>query len=80
MSLTTTQNVTLAAYALALSIWSGNIMLGSGGSWLAGAVPVVGWGYTLVRFDLGRSGFALMAVLWLICLGAVVVLRAVPKR
>ena len=43
----TVQRITLAAYALALSVWSGNIMLGSGWHWLAGAVPVVGWGYTL---------------------------------
>jgi hypothetical protein len=30
------QNVTLAAYAVALCVWSGNIMLGAGGHWLAG--------------------------------------------
>jgi hypothetical protein len=34
--LKTLQNVLLAAYAVALSVWSGNIMLGGGVRWLAG--------------------------------------------
>ena len=78
----TAQHITLAAYALALSVWSGNIMLGSGGHWLAGAAPVAGWCFTLARFDLWASAFALMMALWFSCTAAVVVLRVVgsPSR
>ena len=54
-------------------------MLGAGGHWLAGAAPVAGWLYTVSRFDLWASGFAVMAALWLVCLGAVVVLRGVGR-
>ena len=69
------QIVLLVAYTLGLSVWSGIIMLGSGGHWVAGAVPVLGWFYTLAKFDLWSSGFSQMAVLWLVCLGAVLLLR-----
>ena len=41
-----------------------------------GALPVAGWGYALAKLDLWRSGFALMAALWLVCSGSVVVLRS----
>ncbi|GAG14230.1 unnamed protein product [marine sediment metagenome] len=75
MRLRSFQIATLAAYAVALSVWSGNIMLGGGGHWLAGAVPVVGWLRTLAKLDLWSSGFTLMAALWVACVAAIVVLR-----
>ena len=37
------QNITLTLFAIALSIWSGNIAEGAGGLWFVGVLPVAGW-------------------------------------
>ena len=79
MRVATIRYIALTVYALALSVWSGNIIVGAGGSWLAGAVPVVGWFNTVASHDLWTTTFALLVALWTMCIAAVVVLRSWRK-
>ena len=69
----------LLAYAVALSVWSGSICEAQGGLWFIGVVPVLGWGVTVISYNLWATSFALLAALWVACVGAVLVLRWKPR-
>ena len=54
------QNVTFLAYAIPLSIWSGNISERAGGLWFAGVILVAGWLASILSYELWRRSFTLM--------------------
>ena len=57
----------------------GNIAEGTGGLWLAGVIPVVGWLVNIISYDLWTTNFGLMTALWAICMGIVLMLRNVQR-